>query len=211
MSWQKDLPNASIRSTRAVSRVAITAPLLVVLSSAGCGGLPTWQPSRLAPPEHAADAEIDSSDVAAPASSGDPDSRPGHRSADDSREILARDGWIHALRRQADDPIHAPPLPEQLGTRPALRWRYPDLDNLIAGPEPPRADLRAALGDRDPIVATNAAIGLARLGDASGIEQLAEGVRTPKLKLPIRQAAAEALGRIVEPSPSLDSHGTICS
>ena len=195
------MPNASIRSTRAVSRVAITAPLLVVLSSAGCGGLPTWQPSRLAPPEHAADAEIDSSDVAAPASSGDPDSRPGHRSADDSREILARDGWIHALRRQADDPIHAPPLPEQLGTRPALRWRYPDLDNLIAGPEPPRADLRAALGDRDPIVATNAAIGLARLGDASGIEQLAEGVRTPKLKLPIRQAAAEALGRIVEPSP----------
>jgi len=199
--WQKDLPNASIRSTRAVSRVALTAPLLVVLSSAGCGGLPTWQPSRLAPPEHATDAETGSSDLAAPASSDDPDSRPGHRSADDSREILARDGWIHALRPQADDPTHAQPLPEEFGTKPALRWRYPDLDDLVAGPEPPRADLRAALGDRDPIVATNAAIGLARLGDASGIEQLAEGVRTPKLKLPIRQAAAEALGGIVEPSP----------
>ena len=196
-----DLPNASIRSTRAVPRVAIIASLVVVLSPAGCGGLPTWRPSRLAPSRHAPDAETPASDVSATASSGDPDSQRGHRSTDDHREILARDGWIHAPRRQADDPIHAPAPPEQLGSRPALRWRYPDLDDLVAGPRARRPDLRAALGDRDPIVATNAAIGLARLGDASGIRQLAEGARTPKLKLPIRLAAAEALGRIVEPSP----------
>jgi len=96
------------------------------------------------------------------------------------------------------------PLPRaagQPGVPPALRWRYPDLDDLLAGPEPPRADLRTALDDRDPTVATNAAIGLARLGDADGIDRLAEGVRTPTLKLPIRRAAAEALGRIAEPSP----------
>lgn len=77
MSRQKDLPNASIRSTRAVSRVAIIAPLLVVLSSAGCGALPTSQPSHVAPPSHAADAETGTSERAP---SGDRDSAPGHRS-----------------------------------------------------------------------------------------------------------------------------------
>lgn len=90
-----------------------------------------------------------------------------------------------------------------------MRWRYPDLDDLVAGPEARRPDLRAALGDRDAIVATNAAIGLARLGDASGNRQLAEGVRTSKLKLPIRLAAAEALGRIAEPSPVESLQGLI--
>jgi len=201
VSRQKDLPNAPIRSRRAAFRGAIIGPLLVVLSSAGCGGLPAWRPSRRAPPSDAAEAATGRSEVARPAASRDPDSRSGNRPADSCRQILARDGWIHALSRQAVDPIHAPRPPERLGARPDLRWRYPDLDDLLAGPEPPRADLRTALDDRDPTVATNAAIGLARLGDAAGIDQLGEGVRTPNLKLPIRQAAAEALGRIAEPSP----------
>jgi len=74
------------------------------------------------------------------------------------------------------------------------------LEELLARPDKRLPRLHAALDDRDPIVATNAAIALARRGDASAREQLARAVGTPDMKLPIRLAAAEALGGLADRS-----------
>ena len=82
----------SIRSTRAVPRVAIVASLLVGLSPAGCGGLRSLGPSRLAPPRDAPDAETRSPDAFAPPPSADPDVQRQRGSTDDHHEVLARDG-----------------------------------------------------------------------------------------------------------------------
>jgi len=80
------------------------------------------------------------------------------------------------------------------------RWCYPALGDLLSRPPGERPELRAALADENPIVAANAAIGLARLGDNSGVEHLVAAIRAPNLKLSIRRAAAEALGTLHDPS-----------
>ncbi len=75
------------------------------------------------------------------------------------------------------------------------------MESLAGTPAQRHAELRKSLGDKNPVVAANAAIGLARLGDGSGLAQLAQAIRCPNLKLEMRCAAAEALGEIREPSP----------
>ncbi len=89
---------------------------------------------------------------------------------------------------------------------PEARWRYPDLDELLNRPEDRRPPFHEALSDADPIVTTNAAIALARLNDASGAAKLYEAAETPKLPLPMRCAAVEALGSLSgeEPKRLLD-------
>lgn len=129
--------------------------------------------------------------------------------SDYSRAVLGRQDWLRALPSR--------PGP---GRQPEYHWRYPDLQELLAEADLQRRLWRKALNDANLIVATNAAIGLARLGDGSGMEQLARAVHTPYnaasdqpnpapgdetqvLKPPIRAAAAEALGALEEPSPVL--------
>ncbi len=188
-SRQTDLPDGSTRAPRAAVRAALVASLLASLT-AGCNRFFTGRPSRLLVPQHAADAPSHAADAPAAAPSDSPAPEPPHG----TRGVLARNGWIRTLKRTG-------PAVEASPGHGVLRWRYPDLDDLIARPDLRAPDLRAWLDDRDPVVAANAAIALARLDDGSGIGQLAEAVRTPHLELPIRRAAAEALGTLGEPSP----------
>lgn len=75
------------------------------------------------------------------------------------------------------------------------------MEGLAGTPAQRHAEFRKALRDKNPVVAANAAIELARLGDGSGLPQLAQAIRSANLKLEMRCAAAEALGEIREPSP----------
>ncbi len=85
---------------------------------------------------------------------------------------------------------------------PQARWRYPDLDEILARPRKRQPAFDEALSHADPVVATNAAIALARLGDASGAEQLFAAVQSPTLPMPMRCAAVEALGSLPGEEPT---------
>ena len=102
------------------------------------------------------------------------------------RNVLAKaDGWSQSVRRREDD-----------RSEPRRRWCHQTLEDLLSRPDLDRRAFRAALTDKDPVVAANAAIALARLGDASGETNLAAAVRSPELKMSIRAAAAEALATL---------------
>ncbi len=81
-----------------------------------------------------------------------------------------------------------------------FRWHYPKLDAVLAQPAEQRPNLKNLLDDRDPKVAFNAAIALGRSGDGQSLALLGRAVRTPTLPLPMRCAAAEALGSLHEPT-----------
>jgi HEAT repeat protein len=80
------------------------------------------------------------------------------------------------------------------------RWRHLALEKVISRPADERPDFIALLASGNDIVAANAAISLARLGDARGREVLLRTVRSPTLRLPLRSAAAEALAGLDQPS-----------
>lgn len=100
-----------------------------------------------------------------------------------NEEILAQDAWVYGV---------SPSNPR--GNQPGCRWRHAGLNVLLARPENERPDLHAALADQNAVVAANAAIALARRGDPAGVEQLVAAVRADRARLPMRCAAAEALG-----------------
>jgi HEAT repeat protein len=76
---------------------------------------------------------------------------------------------------------------------PRYRYRHPALEPLVADGIP-ATDLQDKLAAEESIVRTNAAIVLARAGEAGVVEILAEAARDRELKLPQRQAAIEAIG-----------------
>ena len=181
-----DLPNASAWSSRIVCGIALAGGLLVGAAVVGCRGFSLAGSSesqlRSLSPAGTEDAPTTTSESPASKTSAAPPL--------DGRAILARDdAWIRATR----------PQEENAGAL-GYRWRYPHLEELLTGPDNRLPRLDAALRDQDPIVATNAAIALARRGDTSAREQLARAVGTPDMKLPIRLAAAEALGALADPS-----------
>jgi len=115
--------------------------------------------------------------------------------AAEDRAVLARHSdeeqlslWIQTVRRGEDS------------TEPGNRWRYPALAELLTRPVAKRPDLHSYLGDPSSTVVANASIALARLGDASGAEHLADAVRTPTLPSAMRCAAAEALATLQDPT-----------
>ncbi len=118
-----------------------------------------------------------------------------------------RSVWIRTIPESSSDS-------PSLRSTPAARWRYPDLDELLARPSERRPNFKAVLNDTEPVVAANAAIALARLGDASGAETLFRTAETPSLLLPMRCAAIEALGSLPDAqsyprlSQLLDEYGT---
>jgi HEAT repeat protein len=81
------------------------------------------------------------------------------------------------------------------------RWSYGALEQLLASPGVMQIDLPASAKETNPIVATNAAIGLARRNDSSASQVLVAAVGDPRLPLEMRCAAAEALARCDKPSP----------
>ncbi len=103
-------------------------------------------------------------------------------------EVLGRAEWILSPEALAEAQ-HVGPLTQR-------RWRHPGLEDLLARPAGRQPDWSAALDSPEPVVGANAAIALARLGDPSGADRLAAAVRDPALPLPMRCAAAEALGEL---------------
>ncbi|HEY2883146.1 MAG TPA: HEAT repeat domain-containing protein [Pirellulales bacterium] len=81
-------------------------------------------------------------------------------------------------------------------TPPPHRWRHGSLEEILDRPADKQPDWNAALKSDRQMVAVNAAIALSRLGQGHPEEELATAVRAPDLKLPIRRAAAEALGDV---------------
>jgi HEAT repeat protein len=173
------------------------------LSSAGCQTWSSWRDSSPAP------VAARKEDPAAPKSKSE---KPASGARDrlippalaDERWVLAVDaarqgamGGLSTLDAARQEP--RPPETPRPAERP--RWRHAGLEELLARPPASRPDLSHALKSEDPVVATNAAIGLARQGSAAGVDRLAATVRAPELKLPLRRAAAEALGGIRQPSP----------
>ena len=67
---------------------------------------------------------------------------------------------------------------------------------MTALPERERPDFAEFLAADDPVVAANAAIMLARSADPTVDRCLVEVIRNPRLKMPTRRAAAEALTRL---------------
>jgi HEAT repeat protein len=76
------------------------------------------------------------------------------------------------------------------------RWRHPGLEKLMARPADNRPDLRIAVGSSDPVVATNAAILLARQHDSAAYEPLLRAIRSNDTNTWQRCAAAEAFGEL---------------
>jgi len=98
---------------------------------------------------------------------------------------LASDAWVRTVGKPT--------------TKTARRWRHEGLEQLLALTDSPETTLTAALLDEDTVSTTNAAIGLARLGSARGLEALAAAVDNRDLPPRQRQAAAESLGEIKDP------------
>ncbi len=80
------------------------------------------------------------------------------------------------------------------GNESRPRWCNRALEDYLSRPQADREALRLALAGGDETAAANAAVALARLGDAGGEKRLVAAVSSRKLKLPQRLAAAEALG-----------------
>jgi len=153
-----------------------TLCLLAVLICAGCQWLRTVGPyEETAGAGGAGDAE--------------PPISAGYNSAD--RAVFARNVVQDDQRRSRSVWIRA--------IRGPLRWRNPAVEEILARPTQMQPDLHAFLRDRDPIVAANAAIYLARSGDRAGAEQLAAAVSNPSFRLPMRCAAVEALAELSGP------------
>ena len=153
--------------------------LLLLLAATGCHGLilESHQPAPAKDPP----AGSQQKGTAAAQAADSAATTPGPATATD-RAVLAHSEWIQTV----------PPRDGETAT--PYHWRHPALDDLLERPAARRVDLRPLLADKDPIVAGNAAIGLARFGDASGAQRLAATARIPTLRLSMRCAAVEALG-----------------
>jgi HEAT repeat protein len=181
----------------------LTDPILVMvcllwgLGSPGCGWLADGALRELSlPPDRRWGVCVDT--TPAHRAAGHLRFPPNGRADDPSGApaVLARSGdaegrsvWIRAVGSTEDD-----------CSGPGYRWQYPDLEELLAQPPGQRPDWHRYLADNDPVVAANAAIALARSGDARGAKRLAEAVRRPDIHLPMRCAAVEALAGLEEPT-----------
>ncbi|MGD9127170.1 MAG: HEAT repeat domain-containing protein [Planctomycetia bacterium] len=102
---------------------------------------------------------------------------------DDVEAILAKKGgWIGT------------PTPKR--DKVPWNWYHPQIEEILAWPKENDRAIRISLKKKNPISATNAAICLARLGDASGVSILLGAIRSPRLDMPLRAAAAEAFASL---------------
>jgi len=108
------------------------------------------------------------------------------------RRVLSDGTWIRVAE-----------VWDEHSDKPVFRWRYPALGDMLVRRSEARPVLAEFVDHEEPVVAANAAIGLARLGDASATEELSGAIRDRRLDLPIRRAAVESLASIKDPSPAL--------
>lgn len=156
--------------------------LLLASATAGC----RWLKLNGASPDvEQALAAAEAKSPPAPAPGGDPSSP--------AQATLARDGWNAALAPQ-------PPFPSASGSR----WRHGDLEALLVLPVDQQPDFAVALAEANPVTSTNAAICLARKGDARGRVQLSTAIGMVALRRPLRCAAAEALARLSDSAATED-------
>jgi len=100
--------------------------------------------------------------------------------------VLARQAWVRRLGSQS--------VGVSRGGAP--RWRHGGLEDLMARPAERRPRFSRWFDDANRVVAGNAAIAAARLGDDRSVDRLVGTVQSPDLTLPMRMAAIEALGTI---------------
>lgn len=156
------------------SRIARLAAAALLVGGSG-GGCQSWLalPGKSPPQAEAAQRRS-----AAPAA----------KTGGDMRAALSNAGWARAIAASSS------------GVQPVRHWRHAGLDDLLSRPADQRGDFRRLLADRDAVVASNAAIALARLGDATAVPQLVQAVRAPQHPLAFRSAACEALGEVKQPA-----------
>ncbi len=170
---------------RTAECVIITLGLLAVPLITGCHGLSSGEFPDLALAPHdtkVANKEAARSEASAQSASkaiSAADRAVLARSVDKDPKGRGRSVWIHAVEPTAE-----------------FRWRYPNLEEIIARPTEHQPDFPALLADNDPIVAANAAIVLGRGGNNRAKERLVEAARSPELPLPMRSAAVEALANL---------------
>lgn len=157
---------------------------LAVLILSGCSEL---RLKAVNPDERAAKAaEAEQQESGATKKTANADSRTG----DALPAAIQVDGWNAALAPE-------PPIDRSQGRR----WRHLDLEKILVLSDDERPDFAAALSSSNAILATNAAICLARLGDCGGRRQLKATVDNRQLRLQLRCAAAEALAETDDPAP----------
>jgi HEAT repeat protein len=181
-----------LRRLVSLRALALGGALLVALLPTGCGAMKkiramkadfaTWRdesPGAQGKPLAAKDAKSKAS-----ADKTDPQDAPT------PSEVLAKDQWELTL-----------PLASAAGPVEGFRWQHRDLQTLLAGPADSQPDLQAALLGSDRVAVANAAITLARRGDGAAIPRLVEAVQTNGLRIQQRQAAAESLAALPNPTP----------
>lgn len=193
--WQKDLPDVWVVRKRRGNRAVLTFSGWALLALAGIfwsgeGRLsslafaqPAWPGSAVSSGSSKPSAESPMPQQLSRRGVGGSTRVEEQKPPPSNEEILTQDAWVHGVQ-----PSHA------IARQPSYRWRHAGLDVLLARPHSEGPDLHAALNHSSAVVATNAAIALARRGDPAGAEQLAAAVRADQARLPLRCAAAEALG-----------------
>lgn len=198
------------------NRAAVAVCLLIGLGATGCPPAPLESPhdrswsdrDSFAAEALKVDLPPDSRPDIAASFPEDRDSRDARRESKSRvwRDLLAggeetggeeKRGWIREVRQLAET-----------GGKPRRRWRYPALEEMLNQESDqgvdPTSFLLAELAGENPDVATNAAIALTRLDNGSGMAQLVRAVGDSQRLLPMRCAAAEALGSLRIPSPRRD-------
>ncbi len=162
----------------------VAAPALALLLSAGCQNRLSWPlKDRL----FSESAKPQAESHAATAGKGNSNSNSVKNPAGDPFKLLADENWILA--------VPAIDQPEE----PRYRWRHRALEEILDRPKQRQFDWQGALKSEKQIVQVNAAIALARLGQGHPQETLVTAVGATDLKLPVRRAAAEALGELHTP------------
>ena len=113
---------------------------------------------------------------------------------DDSLAQLELDEVARQL--QADTWFTTVASADEMNRTPSesYRWQHAGLDQLLRRSSADGQDWLKLLNHADRVVAVNAAIALARQDQADGVDRLMRAVRDVEAKMPLRLAAAEALG-----------------
>ena len=107
----------------------------------------------------------------------------------DVKTILAKSGgWIGTPQTLRDA--------KTAQNEVVWNWYHPGIEEVLAWPEENGPTIHEVLEKKEPVSATNAAICLARLGDSSGVSVLLGAIRSPRLDMSLRAAAAEALASL---------------